>query len=117
MVLPGCDWVVIQLGQKGVVSELEVDTHFYKGNYPESVLVEDRLGEEGDGGVLLNRSRLGPGRCCYCCYVIILCRQDAIHRFSVSNGVVVSQVKMTIFPDGGVMRLRVIGKSARDCKL
>lgn len=102
IVLPGCDWAVLQLGLRGVVNSLEVDTHFYKGNYPESVIVEGRSAEDEEWKVLLPRSRLGP---------------DAIHRFSVSGSGVVSQVKVTIFPDGGIMRLRVIGRKARDSRL
>jgi allantoicase len=37
---PGCDWVVIELGSPGKVNRLEVDTSFFKGNYPESFQVE-----------------------------------------------------------------------------
>ena len=38
-ILPGFDWAVLELGLPGVVTLLEVDTHFYKGNYPESCMV------------------------------------------------------------------------------
>jgi allantoicase len=39
MVLPGYDWALLKLGVKGVINALEVDTHFYTGNYPESCVV------------------------------------------------------------------------------
>lgn len=39
MVLPGCDWALLQLGIPGYVTSIEVDTNFYKGNYPESCMV------------------------------------------------------------------------------
>lgn len=59
MLLPGYDWAVLKLGKwlllvvdafsaklkfsagvSGTVNHLEIDTHFYKGNYPESCLIE-----------------------------------------------------------------------------
>jgi allantoicase len=39
IVLPGFDWAILKLGIAGIVSSVEVDTNFYKGNYPESCLV------------------------------------------------------------------------------
>ena len=138
MVLPGCDWALLQLGLVGVVSALEVDTHFYKGNYPESCLIEachrpdataeelqlDSIAAAGGGGagassssrsidwkVLLPRTRLGP---------------SAIHKFSSSSSSSsptdaaalvqrvgpITHVRITIYPDGGVMRLRLYGRQA-----
>lgn len=43
MVLPGCDWAILKLGLSGIVSSLEIDTNFYKGNYPESCKVRPFL--------------------------------------------------------------------------
>ena len=40
MKVPGCDWTVIQLGIAGSVCKFEVDTHHFKGNFPESCLIE-----------------------------------------------------------------------------
>ena len=117
MVLPGCDWAVLQLGLRGKVSTIEVDTNFYKGNYPESCLIEgcfrpeadpqELLQTEGsslDWKVLLPRTRLGPG---------------AIHKFDSAGGEgrasvqrigPLSHVRITIYPDGGIMRLRLNGR-------
>jgi allantoicase len=38
-VLPGSDWAVLALGLPGTASAVEIDTHFYRGNYPESCMV------------------------------------------------------------------------------
>lgn len=40
IVNPGSDWCVIELGTAAVIERLEVDTSFFKGNYPESFQVE-----------------------------------------------------------------------------
>jgi len=111
MVLPGCDWALLQLGLPGVVSEIEVDTNFYKGNYPESCLIEAcyttaaAVPDEASGAwkVLLPRTRLGP---------------SAIHRFGGGTETPllrigpITHVRLTIYPDGGVMRLRLLGRQA-----
>lgn len=118
MVLPGYDWAVLQLGVNcAAVNELEIDTHFYAGNYPESCLIEacclarnettviDILKTEDrhyetEWQTLLPRTRLGP---------------DQRHFFSGGNGLqavvgVISHIKVTMFPDGGIMRVRVHGR-------
>ncbi|CAN0282827.1 unnamed protein product, partial [Scytosiphon promiscuus] len=37
---PGSDWAILRLGVVGEVDRLVVDTNHFKGNFPESVLVE-----------------------------------------------------------------------------
>mmetsp|Transcript_31970 Transcript_31970/g.41092 ORF Transcript_31970/g.41092 Transcript_31970/m.41092 type:complete len:449 (+) Transcript_31970:18-1364(+) len=115
------DWAVIRLGAVcGEVEKLLIDTKHFKGNYPESVLVEacceptaandEILASAGGKGhspihwfPLLPRSRMTP---------------DAEHVFtsglypaSLNSNKMVTHLKLNIFPDGGVMRLRVHGKA------
>lgn len=121
MLLPGFDWAVLQLGLSGYVNALDVDTNHYKGNYPESCLVEacyqpnyvhddssaiNLAQEENDPSAgwvtLLDRTRLTA---------------HAIHSFSAGDlqgaggkgAGPFTHVKITIYPDGGVQRLRVYG--------
>src|SRR5207247_1745477 len=37
---PGFDWVIIKLGTAGTIRRLEVDTSYFKGNFPESCSLE-----------------------------------------------------------------------------
>ena len=113
MVLPGFDWAILQLGLCGIVSHIEVDTNFYKGNYPESCLIEaccrpDATAKElqespsasSDWKVLMSRTRLGP---------------SAIHKFGadlVQRVGPITHIRITIYPDGGIMRLRLYGRQA-----
>ena len=75
LVAPGKDWAVMKLGAPGRVRELEVDTNHFKGNFPESCVVEgcyapealaasfdDKRWVEGERGwrALLPRTRLKP---------------------------------------------------------
>jgi allantoicase len=103
------DWAVIRLGAPGIVHRVEIDTNHFKGNYPESASIEGCLRPGATLGQLakatwtpvLSRERLGPGR---------------RHFFTsevVSAGPV-SHVRLNIFPDGGISRLRVYGTVATD---
>lgn len=43
LMVPGCEWAVFKLGDVGNVSEIEVDTKHFKGNFPDSVKIEGAL--------------------------------------------------------------------------
>lgn len=85
------DYCTLELGTPGVVRAVIVDTRFFKGNFPESIRIDDQ-----DGRPIVPRSKLGP---------------HAEHLFDdMTNVDVVSQLRVTIFPDGGISRLRVYGE-------
>ncbi len=104
---PGHDWVILRLGRPGLVERVEVDTSHFKGNYPESASLEgidepgaalEALTDAGaDWREILPRTPLKP---------------DARHRFlrELVWGGAVSHVRFSIFPDGGVARLRIYGR-------
>jgi len=89
---PGNDWVVVRLADEGTVRIAEVDTRFFKGNAPASFSLDGRT--DGDWSPLLGRTGLRP---------------HVRHRFRVPNHSPVTHVRMNIFPDGGVARLRLWG--------
>ncbi len=107
---PGHDWSVIRLGTRGVIRRVEVDTAWFKGNYPESCSIEaasfdgDELTESEiaslDWREVLPRTRL---------------QAHTRHFFEeeILDTGEVSHVRFNIFPDGGVSRLRVMGTVAR----
>lgn len=100
---PGHDWVVLRLGRRGTIDAVVVDTAHFKGNYPDRCALEgcDTPGvtDVPDDGCawfpLLAESPLGP---------------DTEHRFdALLTSRPVTHVRLRIFPDGGVSRLRVLG--------
>jgi allantoicase len=104
---PGYDWAIIRLGSPGEISKLEIDTNHFKGNYPESASLEGCF-EPGKPLAslttaswveILPRTKLGPSR---------------RHFFAreVRRAGPVSHVRLNIFPDGGISRLRVYGTVA-----
>jgi allantoicase len=104
---PGHDWVVVRLGRRTRVERVEIDTRHFKGNYPESARVEaidapggsagDLAADGGGWRELVPRTRLRP---------------DDRHAFEPPDLVPAeaTHVRLSIFPDGGVARLRVQGR-------
>jgi allantoicase len=103
------DWAVIRLGAPGVVQRIEIDTNHFKGNYPESASIDGCL---QPGATLeqltaatwtpvLPREPLGPSR-----------RHFFARQIAAAGPV--SHVRLNIFPDGGISRLRVYGTVAAD---
>ena len=99
---PGNDWVIVQLGTEGEVESVEVDTSFFKGNAPGSCALwacssdEEVPPADAEWRQLLPETPLTP---------------DARHEFrdELRRGGPATHVRLDIFPDGGVARLRVVG--------
>jgi allantoicase len=104
----GHEWLVVRLAGRGVVDLAEIDTSRYRGNQPGAASLQSMdAGEEvtsgalaADGGWhdLLPRTMLLP---------------DTPHRFRV-RGAPATHVRLNIFPDGGVARLRLYGSLTED---
>ncbi len=105
---PGYEWLVVRLAGRGVIHLAEIDTSWYRGNQPAAASLQimdagDRasvgsLADETAWRDLLPRLRLLP---------------DTPHRFRV-DGPPATHVRLNIFPDGGVARLRLYGSLSED---
>lgn len=97
---PGHDWCVIALGLPGRVRSVTVDTSYFTGNYPESFSLEacgvggDERLEEAVWAEIIPRASLSG---------------DSTADFEVEDPHRVTHLRLNIFPDGGVARLRVDG--------
>ena len=104
---PGNDWCVLELGAPGVVEKVEVDTAFFKGNYPDGCSLQAAFVEGGTDQSITTQSMF---------WQELLPRQklqmDAVHSFEkeVAKLGKISHVRFNIFPDGGVSRLRLFGR-------
>lgn len=100
------DAAIVRLGVPGIVRGVVVDTSWFTGNYPPEVSVEglhaadtDSVHERTDWEPLVPRSAV---------------RGDTENAFGVSSDRRVTHVRLRIFPDGGVARLRVHGEALPD---
>ncbi|HEY3750217.1 MAG TPA: allantoicase, partial [Pseudonocardiaceae bacterium] len=102
------DWVIIRLGIPGIVHTVVVDTAFFTGNYPPFASVEgcsvdgypapdELLAQEW--ATVVPRSPLAG---------------DTKNVFTVDSAERYTHVRLRIYPDGGVARLRVHGSPVPD---
>ena len=104
---PGHDWVTIKLGSPGQIKRLEVDTSYFKGNFPESCSLEalhagPLSAEELNDPAVNWRSVLPRTK--------LLAHTRHYFEDEVLDAATVSHIRFNIFPDGGVSRLRVYGR-------
>ena len=102
---PGNDWCVVQLGLRGIIKQVDIDTNHFLGNHPQfasfdGVCLTNSCPKEPDKveqlpwTQLLPQSSLQPG---------------SQNPFAVPNEQTCTHVRLNIFPDGGVSRMRLFG--------
>jgi allantoicase len=107
---PGHDWCILKLGLPGVIRSIVVDTTHFSGNYPshcsldacgvpDGTPVDDLTGGSVTWHPVLPQSEL---------------RGDAENTLPVDDPRRFTHVRLNIFPDGGVARLRVLGDAVPD---
>ncbi len=96
---PGHDFCIIRLGVPGIVRGLDIDTSFFTGNYPPQASIDVCTSDEDvpdDGwSELLAKTDLSG---------------DAHQLISIQNENAWTHLRLNIFPDGGLARLRVYGE-------
>jgi allantoicase len=105
---PGNDWIIIELGHAGVIEEIEVDTAHFKGNYPDGCSIDAAYMEAGTDASVVTQSMF---------WQELMPRKplsaDTIQRFNAGDMAdlgPITHVRLNIYPDGGVSRLRLFGK-------
>lgn len=99
---PGRDWCIVKLGAKGTVTRVEVDTSFFRGNYPESCTLEGVV-SNGDVNAIEWRELVADKKL----------QAHTRHTFTdVAELGAITHVRFNIFPDGGVSRLHLWGRIA-----
>jgi allantoicase len=104
------DWAIVRLGTPGIVSKIEIDTNHYKGNYPDRASVEGVMAPNVIAGNL-------PGMTWSTILPETKLSANKRHFYSgqqIHSTGPFSHVRLNIFPDGGVSRLRVHGSPVRD---
>ena len=105
---PGNDWIIIKLAQKGIIEKIEIDTAHFKGNYPDrasiqaisidkNITTKDLIQSSENWDIILDETKLTA---------------DNIHEYEINSNskAEATHIRLNIYPDGGVSRLRVFGK-------
>ena len=109
---PGNDWIIIKLAHKGNIEKIEIDTAHFKGNYPDrasiqaisidkNITTKDLIQSSENWDVILDETKLTA---------------DNIHKYEINSNskAEATHIKLNIYPDGGVSRLRIFGKKLDD---
>jgi allantoicase len=106
---PGHDWAIVRLGREGLVRRIVLDTSYFKGNAPGECSIEglrapdaaeDEIPNASGWREIVARTPVTP---------------DSVREFrgEVRDAGPVTHVRLNIFPDGGVARLRLFGTFER----
>jgi allantoicase len=103
---PGYDWIIVKLGLPGTIRKIEVDTNHFKGNYPDTCSIEGCVAPDASTDELT-----GPGTRWSEILPMTKLQADTRHffereLFSIGD---CTHIRLNIYPDGGVSRLRVWG--------
>ena len=104
--IPGNDFCIIRLASTGVIEGIDIDTRHFKGNAPMEVSVEGVMVDQFKMGIkslinkvnwleILPRAEIDP---------------DKHNFFRIHSSDIFSHIRLQIYPDGGVARLRAYGK-------
>ena len=103
----GYDWVVIKLGKSGLIEKFNIETHFFKGNYPsycsvqgfysiKNINVRKLINESKNWEYLIKNKNLKP---------------NSSLKINLTKQIKkINYLKLNIYPDGGISRIRAIGK-------
>jgi allantoicase len=87
----GNDWIEVGLAGAATLHSVVIDTSRFVGNAPGAAMLSDA----DTGQQLLRRTRLAP---------------DTEHVFKLGSSAAVRRVRLDVYPDGGISRLRVLGE-------
>tara|TARA_B110000438_G_scaffold236577_2_gene233722 strand:+ start:832 stop:1824 length:993 start_codon:yes stop_codon:yes gene_type:complete len=96
----GHDYLILKLGKPGKISKIDIDTSYFNGNQPSKVSVEACFSKKKlpnkkyNWVTILNKKATNP---------------NSHHFFNIKNKSIFTHVKLNIYPDGGVARLRIYG--------
>lgn len=97
---PGHDWCVLRLGLKGHIKAIDINTTFFRGNAPQSVTIEACFAAQDPDQnqqweTLLSQTDVQP---------------HSHNLFEIQDDRPWTHLRLNIFPDGGVARVRVYGE-------
>ncbi|MEA2778667.1 MAG: allantoicase [Rhodospirillaceae bacterium] len=100
----GHDYCVVRLGRPGIIRGIDIDTSYFTGNYPPAASLE-ACRSEGDPEADATWTEIVPAT---------NLKGNSHHYLAVTDEGVWTHVRLHIYPDGGVARLRVYGQVHRD---
>tara|TARA_Y100000590_G_scaffold24808_1_gene28218 strand:+ start:300 stop:1289 length:990 start_codon:yes stop_codon:yes gene_type:complete len=102
------DWIIIKCGETGKINKIQIDTHHFKGNYPDRCSVQAAYlnNKISDKNIVKKSKRWG--------LILNKVKLNAHKKHNFKNKLMknkkINYIRINIFPDGGISRVRVFGK-------
>ena len=103
------DWLILKCATAGKINKIQIDTHHFKGNYPdkfslqaaylnEKISTKNIVNKSKNWKLLLNKSKLYAHK---------------KHNFKnkLIKGTKINYIRINIYPDGGISRVRIFGRA------
>lgn len=110
--VPGNEWIVVALGARGTIARAILDTAHFKGNFPDQCSIQaadmSAYGSDADQAIITSSmfwpTLIAPQKM----------QADHIHDLSahIESIGAITHIRLNVFPDGGVSRLRLFGRLA-----
>ena len=105
----GCDWVIVNIVKGYNISNIEISTHHFKGNFPSHCSLQATyvpnlkssksiINQSNKWKYLLNKVNLSANK-------------NHIFKNKLMKNSKINFVKINIFPDGGISRFKIFGKT------
>ncbi|MBK8170957.1 MAG: allantoicase [Sandaracinaceae bacterium] len=110
--LPGNDWILVRLGAPGEIELVEIDTNHFKGNFPDRFALRGIHAPDAQITDLIALSSYAKEPAWQTAIPETKLRASERHFFrnDVKNKGPFTHLRLDVFPDGGISRLRVWGK-------
>lgn len=109
---PGFDWGIIELSNPAIIDNIMIDTNFFKGNFPESFSISSAYIKNTTHSSVVTQSIF---------WEELISSQklqmDSKHYYDksyLSHNKPITHIRINIFPDGGISRLRLFGKFIKE---
>ncbi len=102
------DWIIIKCSSPGKLNKIQIDTHHFKGNYPDkcslqAAYIPKKVSEKD----IVKKSKKWS-------YILDKSKLKTHNKHNFQNKIMkrkkINYIKINIFPDGGISRIRAFGK-------
>ncbi len=100
----GHDFLIIKLGKSGSINKVDVDTSHFNGNQPSMISLEGCYSKSNNIKNFKWKTFIGKKKT----------KTNSHHIFKSSSKSIFTHIKLNIFPDGGVARLRLYGNISKE---
>jgi allantoicase len=103
------DWLILKCAAAGKINKIQIDTHHFKGNYPDKcslqaaylnnkISTKSIVSKSKNWKLLLNKVKL-------------YAHKKHNFRNKLMKNKKVNFIKINIYPDGGISRIRAFGRA------